>query len=540
MKKICSVLLTLALMAVLTLPAVAYTDVPKSSPLAGEVQKATEYGLMNGYSPERFGYTDSMTRAQFVTVLDRMLFQTETDTSTDYITPAMEIPDTIAPAYRTAINHAARYDVVDRMIPFRPSEPITRGEMAEMLVRALGLKSAAQIAEKENSLTFTDITERTGYISVAYDIGMTKGTSAATFSPNATATRAQAAAMLVRIYEKLRQEGDFVHGFYAISSYSQLNLAKGMNAVSAGWSRMVWDGKSALLSTTGAGGNEYHIPTGYQEVTGAANALHLSVFMEGESLKELLASESGRTQAVEQIVNELTVSYNALGKNPYSGVTIDFEGLRSPQKVDFTAFLTDLRAALQPLQKALYVCVSPVLSSGSYYDGYDYAAIGTLADRVILMAYDYGPADMSGYLGTTYYKTAATAPIAQVYWGLKKLCEQVAPDKILLGFSCKNVAWQIDQDGKLLSDTPIYLSNETVAKRLEQSGTAMGWSQEYRQSYAIYETEDGSRYFLWYQDDRSTQSALNAAHLLGVRGVSLWRLGTIPTYDNWNWNSLLP
>ena len=116
----------------------------------------------------------------------------------------------------------------------------------------------------------------------------------------------------------------------------------------------------------------------------------------------------------------------------------------------------------------------------------------------------------------------------------------MAPDKILLGFSCKNVAWQIDQDGKLLSDTPIYLSNETVAKRLEQSGTAMGWSQEYRQSYAIYETEDGSRYFLWYQDDRSTQSALNAAHLLGVHGVSLWRLGTIPTYDNWNWNSLLP
>lgn len=539
MKKICSALLTLALMAVLALPTAAYTDVPESSPLAGEVQKATEYGLMNGYSSERFGYTDSMTRAQFVTVLDRMLFQADT-AATDYITPAMEVPDIISPAYRTAINHAARFDVVDRMIPFRPGEPITRGEMAEMLVRALGLKSAAQIAEKENNLTFTDITERAGYISVAYDIGMTKGTSATTFSPNATATRAQAAAMLVRIYEKLRQESDFVHGFYAISSYSQLDLAKRMNAVSAGWSRMVWDGKSALLSTTSAGGNEYHIPTGYQEATSVANNLHLSVFMEGESLKELLASESGRKQAVEQIVNELTVAYNALGKNPYSGVTIDFEGLRSPQKADFTAFLTDLCAALQPLQKELYVCVSPVLPTGSYYDGYDYAAIGALADRVILMAYDYGPSDMSGYVGTTYYKTASTAPIAQVYWGLKKLCEQVAPDKILLGFSCKNVAWQIDQDGKLLSDTPIYLSNETVAKRLEQSGTAIGWSQEYRQSYAIYETEDGSRYFLWYQDDRSTQSALNAAHLLGVHGVSLWRLGTIPTYGNWNWNNLLP
>ena len=58
---------------------------------------------------------------------------------------------------------------------------------------------------------------------MAYDIGMTKGTSATTFGPDATATRSQAAAMLVRIYEKLHQDTGFIHGFYAISSYSQLS-----------------------------------------------------------------------------------------------------------------------------------------------------------------------------------------------------------------------------------------------------------------------------------------------------------------------------
>ena len=50
-----------------------YADVPGSSALAGEVEKAVRYGLMNGYSQAQFGYSDTMTRAQFLVVLTRML-----------------------------------------------------------------------------------------------------------------------------------------------------------------------------------------------------------------------------------------------------------------------------------------------------------------------------------------------------------------------------------------------------------------------------------------------------------------------------------
>ena len=95
--------------------------------------------------------------------------------------------------------------------------------------------------------------EEAPYIQIAYTIGMTNGTSATAFSPGSTATRAQAAAMLVRIYEKITAPTGPVHGFYAISSYSQLDLAGDMDAVSAGWSRMTWDGRppfSVLLRQT--------------------------------------------------------------------------------------------------------------------------------------------------------------------------------------------------------------------------------------------------------------------------------------------------
>ncbi len=545
MKRAITWLLAAALTAVLAVPAAgaAYTDIPSGGALSGEVRKAVNYGLMNGYSAARFGYGDPMTRAQFVTVLGRMM-NWAASPAENVVTAAMELPANLSSSYRSAINYAVKNDVVDDNIPFRPNAMITRGEMSEMLVRALGLKGAAVLAEKENSLPFIDVTDRRGYISVAYTIGMTKGTSATTFSPDSTATRAQAAAMLVRIYEKLRQKTGQVHGFYAISAYSQLSLTDYMDAVSVGWSRMTWDGEQARLSTAGTGSNEYYVPTGYKEVVsyieGGRKRLHLNVYMDGSGLRELLASPVGRAQAVEQIIREITVPYPEIDKNPYSGVTIDFEGLRAASRDDFTAFLRALEGQLRTINKTLYVCVFPVLLSGPYYDGYDYRAIAELADQVILMAHDYDARDLSAFVGTEYYRNIVQAPIDQVFVSLKAIADAV-PDtkKIALGFGCKNIAWQIDANGRLLSGKPTYPPNETLYRRLEQPDTVRGWSDAYQTSYAIYTTEGGARYFTWYDDSSSVQAKLNAAKLLGITNISIWRLGIVPTRASYNWMNLL-
>lgn len=550
MKKLLSLALSASLLAAAAAPAgAAYQDVPSDSALAGEVQKAVDYGLMNGYSEEDFGYADPMTRAQFVTVLSRMLGWTEDGTGSTILPAQMALPANLSSTYQSAIASAVAHGAVDSDVPFRPNDAITRLEMAELLVRGLGLGGAAKLSQSA-ALPFTDVTEGQGYISVAYAIGMTKGTSDTTFSPDATATRAQAAAMLVRIYEKLGRETDWVHGFYAISSYSQLSYAQDMDAVSAGWSHMVWDGTSASLETTTAGGNAYYVPDGYESVTNSLDAsgtpLNLSVFMEGSSLRQMLASEAGRQEAVAAIAAELTTSYEAIGKNPYAGVTIDFEGLRAADRDNFTDFLDQLSEALDSLDSrnlSLYVCVQPALATGSYYDGYDYRAIGDLADKVILMAYDYDALDLSGYEGTTYHQTACPAPIDQVFYSLMAITDADSGvqdrSKVVLGFSCKNVAWQIDESGKLVSGTPVYPSNDTVSKRLQQSDTVLGWSETYQHSYAVYTTEDGSRYFLWYQNADTLQKAMEAAALLDVSGVSVWRLGSMPMYSAWNWSCLL-
>jgi len=196
------------------------------------------------------------------------------------------------------------------------------------------------------------------------------------------------------------------------------------------------------LLTTTRDGNDYYIPADYVSFVNKAESmgcsLHLDVYMTS-NVTALLSSHDYRAAAVSEIVNELTVSYNKLGRNPYSGVTIDFEGLKGKETADhFTAFLTELDAALAPLNKALFVAVQPVLTTGAYFDGYDYRAIGEVADKVILMAYDYHASSIPAHLvGSTYHQNAALTPFSQVYDSLKAITDAETgvqdKSKIVLG-----------------------------------------------------------------------------------------------------------
>ena len=77
----------------------AYIDVPNNA-LGDEVRKAVEYGLMNGFSDAVFGYSSPMTRAQFVTVLDRMLLSDERGASS--------LPETMARRFQRPWNFPRR------------------------------------------------------------------------------------------------------------------------------------------------------------------------------------------------------------------------------------------------------------------------------------------------------------------------------------------------------------------------------------------------------------------------------------------------
>ena len=407
--------------------------------------------------------------------------------------------------------------------------------MAVMLVRALGLGELAR-ADANAALPFTDVTAQRGYIAIAYEIGMTTGATETTFEPDGTATREQAAAMLVRVYEKYHAPTTWKHAFYALSSYSQLEQAKQFDAVSFGWSHMTYSAEEgAKLSTVKDDSSGFYIPVGYADVVPALREagveLKLNVFMANAPLRTMLADESSRAAAVTEIMAELGRVYPDLGYNPYSGVTIDFEGLRAADKEGFNAFMTELSAALHAEGKTLYAAVMPAVYGDAYFDGYDFRTLSTLCDRVILMAHDYAASDLTGFLNSRYYRNHPCAPLYKVYYAVRTAAREMDdPAKLTLAVSMDARAWQTDADGLLTAVRSTHPLQTTVYKRLCQSDTVMGWSDTARSPWCTYSTEGGQHIFLWYEDARSTAEKLSCAKLVGVTSVSVWRLGLIPDY----------
>ena len=101
--------------------------------------------------------------------------------------------------------------------------------------------------------------------------------------------------------------------------------------------------------------------------------------------------------------------------------------------------------------------------------------------------------------------------------------------KLTLAVSFTSVAWETDAAGQLISETPLHPVPSTIYSRLTGGGE-MGWSETYRNPYLRYVTEDGKHIFLWYEDERSVEEKASLARMFGITGVSVWRLGLIPSY----------
>jgi len=549
-KRILSLCLSICIMgAAMPLSAGAeYSDVPAGW-ARDEVYAAQEAGLMDGVGGGLFGYGQPILRRDFVIILSRMLGWTVTAPAVPSFT---DVP--AGSYYYSYVETAAALGVVDGGGAFEPDRAITRGEMAAMLVRGLGYQRLSQQVVPYGH-GFSDVPEElAGYITVAVDIGMTNGLTATTFGPDAPATREQAAAMMMRVYRRLRSNTDWLHGFYAFSSYDQRALISGMDAVSLGWARMSMSADGPWLNTGRAGDNEWNIPTAYESITEYLKDLkkpaHLDVYMdmteriatsdgEAPALRVLLANAAYRDKAADLLVSEATRVYSAIGRSPYSGVTVDFEGLRAEDKTGFSAFVITLGQKLRALNLKLYVTVQPAVFEEAHYDGFDFRAIGDAADKVILMAHDYHPTNLTGLVGSTWQLRTPLTPFAKVYYALRAATHPQTgvrdTGKLALAISFSTIGWELDEQGRVLSPTKVNPTPATLAQRIAQGDAVTGWSEEYRNAWVTYST-GGRCYHVWYEDTRAVQDKIVLARLFGINGVSLWRIGTIPDavpYDVW-------
>ncbi len=530
-KKIFLVAAVVCMLCSQTVWGAEFSDVPANHWAYQEVKKASEIGFISGVEQGRFGLGQTVTRGQFVSMMCRMFGWEKAASESGSFSDNQDKNAWYFQSIETAVKHKA----VDAGGEFRPNDPITREEMAVMLVKGLGYDSLAEDAEKDNR--FTDVSANKGYINLAYDFGIVSGKGEGQFLPQGTATREEAAAMMIRCFDKMHGDTNFVHGFYAFSSYGQKDVAKEMDAVSFGWSRMEYrDGEGVVVNTLSDNGNEWTVPEGYEQIVNELQAngvqTNLNVFLSDIATAEkILGNAENRTAAVNGILEEVTVPYKKLGKNPYMGVTIDFEGLRgSAMKQNFTAFLGELDGKLEAKGKKLYVAVHPATKDGIYYDGYDFKAIGELADKVILMAYDYEAKGVSKEVQDSGFTTTPVTPFPEVYHGLKVIGDKntgiADKNKIVLGISpSANVEWDV-KNGAIVNEKGIQNNYQTIQTYI-QNGAKAGYSEKYKNPYL--EVQDGdTKKIIWYEDSRSIADKKALMQMMGVKGISLWRLGLIP------------
>jgi hypothetical protein len=181
----------------------AFTDVPAGHWAAHDVAVAAAHQITLGTSATTFAPDQTLTRATFVTMLARALgLPTPSSTTTAFtdVAPSAWYAGTVAAAVQAGLVDGTSATT------FSPDLPLTREQMAVLLARAAtyqGKNNPLSSAAAQSALSpFGDAGALDGwaYAATAYAVsaGLVRGEQATTLDPLGTATRAEAAAVLVR------------------------------------------------------------------------------------------------------------------------------------------------------------------------------------------------------------------------------------------------------------------------------------------------------------------------------------------------------
>lgn len=339
-------ILALTLTLSLAAPASAasgFTDVPAKHWAAAEIRRSAQAGLIRGETATRFGLGHPMTRGAFVSVLCRFFQWPLVDHDGSFT----DVPKTLwcRQAIETALVHGA---VTTQTDDFRPNDPITREEMAVMLVRALGYGPISGL-DLGIDCPFTDVRTNQGYLALAYHLGIVNGTSATAFSPDRSATREQAVVMLTRLYDRYFAAAPAKIGFVS-------DVAK--NISWTGFTDLILSGgrlSASGVMTAPKGTDDFLVQCRLQ----GSRAL-LGVTVDAAALSGDPTLQASRVLSA---------------ADGFGGVALSVSGMTAKQREGLTALAAALRASLGEDRLLLTVDAD---------GGYDLAALAAQCDGLLL------------------------------------------------------------------------------------------------------------------------------------------------------------
>ncbi len=227
------------------------------------------------------------------------------------------------------------------------------------------------------------------------------------------------------------------------------------------------------------------------------------VFMDKDGLHALLSSPARRSHLIDQLCAQVQ-------KNSYDGVNIDFEFIPAADSGCFTAFLQELSNRLDN-NKELSVAVFARTAADKWPTAYNYRQIGQIADRVVVMSYDY------------HYKTSGAGAVAPLWWvedviNYMRSNAGIPASKLLIGMATYGYDWA---NG---------LNTTTVTEqKLEQLSSRYRLNAHYdpASSSPYYTYTDSSQvsHQIWLENERSLDEKLQLVKNNDLGGISFWRIG---------------
>ncbi len=164
-----------------------FEDVPATSWYNPYLIPLTQTSAIGGYPDGLFHPNDTMTVAQFLKVI--------------LVTQDMNVDEGGTPWYMPYVNELLRDDIITEDTFTDYNAPISREDMAMLIVRVLNLSLDSQTSLNFNDTAAIDA-EHLPYIKAAVDANIMEGYPDNTFRPKATATRAEVTKLIAYLYAK--------------------------------------------------------------------------------------------------------------------------------------------------------------------------------------------------------------------------------------------------------------------------------------------------------------------------------------------------
>jgi spore germination protein YaaH len=224
-----------------------------------------------------------------------------------------------------------------------------------------------------------------------------------------------------------------------------------------------------------------------------------------EQFSPVLSNPFIRQKAVSTIVD-------AVLRNGYDGIHIDFEDLHPGDSSGLTQFMADLYGGLAPRGKLTTIAVPAKEDARStgWAGPYDYSSLGRYTDLMVIMTYSYRTASsMPG----------SFAPITWVGRCAAYIASQAPAGKVLLGLGVFGFDWDTTNGGKAIGR-----SMTTISQLQAANSGLYGYDDASQSAWMRYKVGGADR-IVWYESERAISAKLGLVEKYNLGGYAIWRLG---------------